>query len=149
MSEEIKDVLNGILSRVRGSVAVILIDSDGIPIEVSGECSLPPEDLGALLSACYASYLEVGKDLGQEISSIMVEYNNLKLYQMSMPRGGLIIIADTSAYLGMIRLEGQQAIGKLSSMMTQTEEERQELMVKHKFRAPSDDAIKDILSRFG
>lgn len=148
MPREIKDVLDDILQNAPGVIGSILIDVDGIPICISGRFELPAEELGALLAACFTSYAQVGADLGQELSTVMTEYKNLKLYQIGMPRGGLIIIADKDAYLGMIRLEAKRAIRELTNLMDVSEKSREELMAKHKFRAPSDDEIKSVISKF-
>lgn len=148
MPREIKDVLDDILQNAPGVFGSILIDRDGIPICISGRFELPAEELGALLAACFTSYAQVGADLGQELSTVMTEYKNLKLYQMGMPRGGLIIISDKNAYLGMIRLEAKRAIRELTDLMTASEQSRAELMTRHKFRAPSEAEIKDVIAKF-
>ena len=68
----IKDIIDGIMKRVPEVVGVILIDIDGIPIELAGQFDMKPEDLGALLSACYNSYAQVGTELMQKLDSIIV-----------------------------------------------------------------------------
>ena len=148
MVYEIKDVIDDVLANVPGVIGVILIDIDGIPISISGRFDLPPEELGAFLAACFSTYVQLGADLGQDLSTIITEYNNLKLYQLGMPRGGLIIVASKEAYLGMIRLEGKRAIEKLSNMMAASAEDREKLMNEHKFRTPDEQEIKDVLSKF-
>ncbi|MBN1348048.1 roadblock/LC7 domain-containing protein [candidate division KSB1 bacterium] len=148
MPREINDVLDEVLQNAPGVIGAILIDVDGIPICISGRFELPAEELGALLAACFTSYAQVGADLGQELSTVMTEYKNLKLYQVGMPRGGLIIIADKNAYLGMIRLEAKRAIRELTDLMSVSEKSREELMTRHKFRAPSEDEVKDLISKF-
>jgi predicted regulator of Ras-like GTPase activity (Roadblock/LC7/MglB family) len=143
----IKEILNGIIQRVPGVAGVILIDIDGIPIEIAGRFDMNQEDLGALLATCYRSYETVGRDLGQPLRSIIVEYNDLKLCQTSMPRGLLTILAGKDSYLGMIRLEAKRAIEALTQTMANTEEAREILMEAHKFRWPDNQTIDDILSR--
>jgi len=95
---KIQDVIGDIIRKVPGVVGVILLDIDGIPIEIAGQFDMKPEDLGALLAACYNSYGQVGMELGQKLDSIIVEYGNLKLCQNSMPRGLLTIIANKESY---------------------------------------------------
>lgn len=143
----IKEILNAIIQRVPGVVGVILIDIDGIPIEVAGRFDMNQEDLGALLATCYRSYEQVGHDLGQPLKSIIVEYNDLKLCQTSMPRGLLTIVAGKDSYLGMIRLEAKRAIEYLAQNMADTRDVRETLMQEHKFRWPDNQTIDDILSR--
>jgi len=148
MVGQIKEVLDDILTNVPGVVGAILIDIDGIPMAISGRFELPPEELGAFLAACFSTYVQLGGDLGQKLSTIITEYNDLKLYQLGMPRGGLIIVASKEAYLGMIRLEGKRAIEKLSHIMANSAEGRKKLMNEHKFRTPNEKEIKDVLSKF-
>jgi len=143
----IKEILNGIIQRVPGVVGVILIDIDGIPIEVAGRFDMNQEDLGALLATCYRSYEQVGADMGQPLRAIIVEYNDLKLCQTSMPRGLLTIVAGKDSYLGMIRLEAKRAIEALTQDMASTQNARETLMEEHKFRWPDNQTIDDILSR--
>ena len=140
----VKDIIRDIAKNVQGVVGVILIDTDGIPVELSGDFDMPPEDLGALLSACYHSYSQVGEDLGQkEMESIIAEYNDLKLCQHGMPRGALIIVAEKDAYLGVIRMEAKRAIKVLTRIMEDTADQRAKLMEEHKFRRPDEALIKD------
>jgi predicted regulator of Ras-like GTPase activity (Roadblock/LC7/MglB family) len=143
----IKEILVVIIKRGRGVVGVILIDIDGIPIEIAGHFDMNQEDLGALLATCYRSYEQVGTDLGQSLKSIIVEYNDLKLCQTSMPRGLLTILAGKDSYLGMIRLEAKRAIEALAQDMADTQDIRTSLMQDHKFRWPDNQTIDDILSR--
>ena len=148
MVYEIKDVIDDILANVPGVIGVILIDIDGIPISISGRFDLPPEELGAFLAACFSTYVQLGEDIGQDLATIITEYNNLKLYQLGMPRGGLIIVASKEAYLGMIRLEGKRAIAKLSNMMAASAKGRQNMMNNNKLRRPDAKEIEDVLSKF-
>lgn len=149
MAEPIKELLNEFFEKATGIVAVMLIDIDGIPIESVGRFELPPDDIGALLSASFLSYKQVGKEFGQDISNIMVEYNNLKLFQIQMSRGVLIIIAEKQAFLGLIRLIAKKVINQLSEIMKKTKVNREEFMKEHKFRAPTDSDISDIMAKFG
>lgn len=148
MVHEIKDVLDDLLTNVPGVVGAILIDIDGIPISVSGRFDLPPDELGALLAACFGSYAQLGNDLGQDLSTVITEYNDLKLYQIGMARGILVIIAAKEAYLGMIRLEARRAIGRLSDIMAATQDARKKMMDLHKLRAPSKDEIINVITKF-
>jgi predicted regulator of Ras-like GTPase activity (Roadblock/LC7/MglB family) len=149
MSKNIKNLLNEFFEKANGIVSVMLIDIDGIPIESIGKFKLPPDDIGALLSASFLAYKQVGSEFGQEIINVMVEYNNLKLYQITMERGVLIIIADKEAFLGLIRLIAKRVINELSKIMEETKISRDSLMEEHKFRKPSDSDITDIMSKFG
>lgn len=148
MIDEIKDVLDDLLTNVPGVVGAILLDIDGIPISLSGRFDLPPDELGALLAACFGSYAQLGNDLGQELLTIITEYNDLKLYQIGMPRGALVIIASKEAYLGMIRMEAKRAFGQLSSFMDATQNARKKMMDEHKFRAPTKEEINDVITKF-
>ena len=145
---KIKDVITEIIRRVPGVVGVILLDIDGIPIEITGQFDMKPEDLGALLAACYNSYGQVGMELSQKLDSIIVEFDNLKLCQNSMPRGLLTIIASKESYLGMIRLEAKRAIEQITKVMGKTQQARKEIMEANKLRMPDDKQIEDILSKF-
>ena len=148
MTNEIKNILDDLLANIPGVVGAILIDIDGIPISLSGRFELPPDELGALLAACFGSYVQLGNDLGQELTTIITEYNDLKLYHIGMDRGGLIIVASKDAYLGMIRLEAKRTIEHLSKMMKVTQNAREKLMTEHKFRAPSAEEISDLIKKF-
>lgn len=144
---EIREILDDILKRVPGVEGIILIDIDGIPIEMVGHFDMNQEELGALLAACFNSYSQVGEELGQKIEIIIVEFGNLKLCQTGMPRGMLTIIASKESYLGMIRLEAKRAIETLTRIMDSTQDLRKTMMSENKFRWPDDQTLEEILDR--
>lgn len=161
----IKDIFQDILKRLPEVKGLILLDIDGIPLEIGGHFDMKPEDLGALLAACYNSYAQVGLELGQSLDMIIVELGDLKLCQSGMPRGLLTIIAAKECYLGLVRLEAKRAIEKIARFMEDTRDMRRTLMEQHKIRIPDeqdlsrkmagpqrarplkDDDIEDILSK--
>ena len=145
---EVSDIITDIVNRVPGVVGAILIDIDGLPIEIAGHFDMRAEDLGALLAACYNSYGQVGTELGQKMNSIIVEYGELKLCQSGMPRGLLTILASKESYLGMIRLEAKRAIEAITQIMSRTQDSRKEMMEKQKLRSLDDQMIEDIISKF-
>ncbi|MBN2199887.1 MAG: hypothetical protein JW747_08585 [Candidatus Aminicenantes bacterium] len=134
----IKDIFQDILRRLPEVKGLILLDIDGIPLEIAGQFDMKPEDLGALLAACYNSYAQVGLELGQSLDMIIVELGDLKLCQSGMPRGLLTIIAAKESYLGLIRLEAKRAMEKIARIMLDTEERRKSLMEEHKLRIPDE-----------
>ncbi len=144
---KIRSVIDDIIQRVPGVVGVLLIDIDGIPIEIVGDFSMNKEDLGAILATCYNSYAQVGTELGQGLESILVEFGNLKLCQNGMPRGLLTIIARKDSTMGMIRLEAKRAIERITALMRETQEIRQDIMHQNKFRWPDGTKIEDVIAR--
>jgi predicted regulator of Ras-like GTPase activity (Roadblock/LC7/MglB family) len=138
--DEIKTIIQGIFKRVPGIKGLILLDIDGIPVEIAGNFEMKPEDMGALLAACYNSY-------GQSLDMIIIEYGDLKLCQSAMPRGLLTIIASKESYLGLIRLEAKRAIETLGRLMQDTQDLRKTMMERHKFRMPGDQDIEMILAK--
>ena len=145
--DEIKNIIQGIMKRVPGIKGLILLDIDGIPLEIAGNFEMRAEDLGALLAACYNSYAQVGVELGQNLDMIIVEYGDLKLCQSAMPRGLLTIIATKESYLGLIRLEAKRAIEMIGRLMQDTKDLRKSMMEQHKFRMPGDQDIEMILAK--
>jgi len=137
----IKVIFQDILKRLPEVKGLILLDIDGIPLEIGGRFDMKPEDLGALLAACFNSYAQVGTELGQNLDMIIVEYGDLKLCQSGMPRGLLTIVAAKDSYLGLIRLEAKRAMDKIVRIMQDTENSRRALMEQHKFRIPNQEEV--------
>lgn len=137
----VKEILVDILKRLPEVKGLILLDIDGIPVEIAGQFDMKPEDLGALLAACFNSYAQVGTELGQKLDMIIVEYGDLKLCQSGMPRGLLTIVAAKDSYLGLIRLEAKRAMDKIVRIMQDTESSRKTLMEQHKFRIPDKEGL--------
>lgn len=141
LMNQAKDVLQDMVDAVPGVVAVMVIDSDGLPIAVAGDFDLDPYDLGAMLSACQQSYNSIGGDLGQFwVESITAEFDDLKLIQNRMPRGSLVVVTEKNAPLGVIRMEAKRSIQAVTQHMQATVEARQELMNARKFRRAEQDS---------
>ncbi|OGD09096.1 MAG: hypothetical protein A2Y86_02440 [Candidatus Aminicenantes bacterium RBG_13_62_12] len=144
---DIKAIFGDILQRLPEVKGLILLDIDGIPLEIGGKFDMKPEDLGALLAACYNSYAQVGLELGQSLDMIIVELGDLKLCQSGMPRGLLTIIATKESYLGLIRLEAKRAIEKITRIMRDTQDIRKSLMEQHKIRIPDEQDLRQKMTR--
>ena len=100
----IGETVREMLESVPGLVAVVVIDSDGIPIAVEGEIGMEPEDLGAMLASAFQCYQALGEGLGAyHCELVIAEFDTLNLAQQMMPRGSLILFAQKAAPLGVIR----------------------------------------------
>jgi len=142
----IRDIFQDILRRLPEVKGLILLDIDGIPLEIAGQFDMKPEDLGALLAACYNSYSQVGLELGQNLDMIIVELGDLKLCQIGMPRGLLTVVAAKESYLGLIRLEAKRAMEKIARIMEDTQDRRKSLMEEHKLRIPDESDMRQKMS---
>lgn len=135
--ETIDDVAKQMMTNCPGLIGVLVIDSDGIPVTLAGEFDLPPEHLGALLASCFQMYQQLGEGLGQfYVKSNTTEYDDIKIVQHMMPRGSLVLVAEASAPLGVIRMEAKWCIQALNQAMAETVEQRERIMAQHKFRKP-------------
>ncbi|MFC1833111.1 roadblock/LC7 domain-containing protein [Thermodesulfobacteriota bacterium] len=132
----VRETVNGIAAKIDEVLGVILLDKDGIPVAWSGGLfDMEPDDLGAVLAASYTCYAALGEDFGQfRTESIMVEYDNVKLVHYQMPSGSLVMVAEKTAPLGVMRLEAKRGIQELTRVMESTSEARRRLMRNMKFR---------------
>jgi len=135
--ETIEDVSAEMMKNCPGLIGMLVIDSDGIPVTLAGEFDMPAEHLGAMLASCFQMYQKLGEGMGQfYVKSNITEYDEIKVVQHMMPRGSLVLVAQTSAPLGLIRMEAKWCIQELNKLMAETAMQRERLMEQHKFRRP-------------
>ncbi|MDZ7262271.1 MAG: roadblock/LC7 domain-containing protein [candidate division KSB1 bacterium] len=119
MHTRITTAIDNMLKNVPGVIGVILVDWDGHPIYLNGRFDVEPDKLGALTSICHACCTQVGEKLGQQVITILAEYENLKLYQIGLTeKGQMIILTKTNeAQFGMLRLEAHKTLEKFSQAL--------------------------------
>jgi predicted regulator of Ras-like GTPase activity (Roadblock/LC7/MglB family) len=138
----IGEMVRDILESVPGLVAVVVIDSDGIPIALEGKIDMAPEDLGALLASAFQCYQSLGDGLGQCYCELVTaEFEGLNVAQQMMPRGSLVLVAEKSSPMGVIRVAAKASRQALNEVMENSAEARKRFMEKHKMRLPK--AISD------
>lgn len=134
----IAEAVKSMLENVPGLRAVVVIDSDGIPIAMEGDISMEPQDLGALLASAFQCYQALGDSLAQCYCKLVTaEYDGLNVAQQMMPRGSLILIADKSLPMGVVRVTANTGRHTLTEAMETSAEARRRFMEKHKVRLPS------------
>lgn len=133
----IGEMVSDILESVPGLVAVVVIDSDGIPIALEGKIDMAPEDLGALLASAFQCYQSLGDGLGQCYCELVTaEYEGLNVAQQMMPRGSLVLVAEKSSPMGVIRVAAKTSRQALNEAMENSAEARRRFMEQHKMRLP-------------
>lgn len=135
--KNIGEMVGSILESVPGLIAVVVIDSDGIPIALEGKIDMAPEDLGAMLASAFQCYQSLGDGLGQFYCELVTaEFDGLNVAQQMMPRGSLILIAEKSAPMGVIRVAAKTGRQALNEAMETSAEARKRFMEEHKMRLP-------------
>jgi predicted regulator of Ras-like GTPase activity (Roadblock/LC7/MglB family) len=137
----IAELVKGMLESVPGLIAVVVIDSDGIPIAMEGKIDMEPEDLGAMLASAFQCYQALGDGLGQFYCEIVTaEFDGLNVAQQMMPRGSLILVAERATPMGVIRVAAKTGRQALHEAMETTAEARKRFMEEHKLRLPKAEA---------
>ncbi len=135
--KNIGEMVRSILESVPGLMAVVVIDSDGIPIALEGKIEMAPEDLGAMLASAFQCYQSLGDGLGQFYCELVTaEFDGLNVAQQMMPRGSLILIAEKSAPMGVIRVAAKTGRQALNEAMETSADARKRFMEEHKMRLP-------------
>ena len=136
----VAETIRNMLESVPGLRAVVVIDSDGIPIAIEGRVELEPEDLGAMLASAFQCYQALGDGLGQFYCELVTaEFDGISIAQQMMPRGSLILIAEKSSPMGVIRVAAKTGRQALNEVMETTADARKRFMEEHKFRLPQKD----------
>jgi predicted regulator of Ras-like GTPase activity (Roadblock/LC7/MglB family) len=139
--KNIAELVKGMLESVPGLRAVVVIDSDGIPIAMEGKIEMEPEDLGAMLASAFQCYQALGDGLGQFYCELVTaEFDGLNVAQQMMPRGSLILVAEKSTPMGVVRVAAKTGRQALHEAMETTAEARKRFMEEHKLRLPKTSA---------
>ena len=119
-NEKFNKTLEPVLNGVPGVIGMIIINQDGIPIYFNGRFDVPLNKLSGYLAVCCETLKQAGELLGQEINTILTEYNNLKLYQVKISSQYTLIIffKIKDAYLGEIRRKIGKAVEELTSHLS-------------------------------
>ncbi len=109
------DVVNDLVKETPGIIAAIFIDKDGIPLAKAGEFKFDSYDLGAIGAVCLESCQILGGDLGQFwIENVIIEFDDMKVIQCPSAVGAMMILAEKSADIDLIRKEAKNNIESLS-----------------------------------
>jgi predicted regulator of Ras-like GTPase activity (Roadblock/LC7/MglB family) len=136
----ISDIAKNMLESVPGLKALVVIDSDGIPLAIEGDLDLEPEDVGAMLASGFQCYQALGDGLGQYYCEMLTaEFDEMNVVQQMMPRGSLILFADKSSPMGVIRVAAKTGRQALNEVMETTAAARKRFMEEHKLRLPKSD----------
>ncbi|MBM3302588.1 MAG: roadblock/LC7 domain-containing protein [Deltaproteobacteria bacterium] len=130
----IAETIVGMLDSVPGLKAVVVIDSDGIPVTVDCDIDMEPDDLGAVLASAFQCYQSLGEGLGQFCCELVTAgFDGVNVAQHLMPRGALILIAEKSAPMGVVRVADKTGRLALAAVTETTADARKHFMEKHKF----------------
>jgi predicted regulator of Ras-like GTPase activity (Roadblock/LC7/MglB family) len=139
--KSVAETIRSMLESVPGLRAVVVIDSDGIPIAIEGHVEMEPEDLGAMLASAFQCYQALGDGFGQFYCELVTaEFDGISIAQQMMPRGSLILIAEKSSPMGVIRVAAKTGRQALNEVMETTADARKRFMEEHKLRLPKADA---------
>ena len=134
----INEIVGKMLDHVSGLKAVVVIDGDGIPLSIEGHLDMEPEDLGAVLASGFQCYQSLGDGMGQYYCrTVSAEFDELNMVQQMMPRGSLILFAEKSCPMGVIRMAARTGRQALNEVMETTADARKRFMEGHKLRLPS------------
>jgi hypothetical protein len=98
---------------------------------------MEPEDLGAMLASAFQCYQALGDGLGQYYCELVTaEFDGLNVAQQMMPRGSLILVAEKSSPMGVIRVAARTGRQALNEVMETTADARKRFMEEHKLRLP-------------
>ena len=70
------------LQGIPGVIGVLMIDQDGKLLYKNGRFDTSPQELGAGIAVNLSAITIVGKLLNQEMSTVLTEFNKLKIYQI-------------------------------------------------------------------
>jgi predicted regulator of Ras-like GTPase activity (Roadblock/LC7/MglB family) len=142
--KNISETIRSLMENVTGLRAAIVIDSDGIPIAMEGNIEMEPQDLGALLASAFQCYQALGDSLSQcYCKMVCAEYDGLNVAQQMMPRGSLILIAEKSLPMGVVRLTANTGRQVLTEAMETSAEARKKFMERHKISLPKTPGSED------
>ncbi len=111
----IGEIVDNMVKEIPGVMAAIFIDKDGIPLATAGELKFDSYDLGAIGAVCLESCQILGGDLGQFwIESVIIEFDDMKVIQCPTAVGAMLILAEKSADIDVIRKEAKNEIESLS-----------------------------------
>jgi predicted regulator of Ras-like GTPase activity (Roadblock/LC7/MglB family) len=111
----IREIVDDMVKEIPGIMAAIFIDKDGIPLCKAGEFKFDSYDLGAIGAVCLESCQILGGDLGQFwIENVIIEFDDMKVVQCPTAVGAMLILADKSADIDVIRKEAKNNIESLS-----------------------------------
>lgn len=120
MSTELTQPIDNILRKVPGVIGVVLADADGQPLYANGRFDSPLKKFIALCTVAHEGCVAIGKPFNETLASIIVEYNKMKIYHVSIAeKGQLIILVKTQeSQFGMLKIEIQNAIETFQKMFS-------------------------------
>lgn len=116
MQSNLKDTIDKFLKKVPGIIGLILIDLDGMPIYVNGRFDISISKLSATAATCFACAVQIGKKIDQSLTTILAEYESIKIYQLGLNIGAqLIIFTKTKeSQFGMLKIEANKTMAEIS-----------------------------------
>jgi predicted regulator of Ras-like GTPase activity (Roadblock/LC7/MglB family) len=118
MSNPLTQPIDNILRKIPGVIGVVLTDADGTPVYANGRFDCPLLEFCAWCAVSHQGCVAVGKPLNQTLSSIIIEFNKLKIYHVSIAEKGQLIILTKiqESQFGMLKIAVQNAIEALFEM---------------------------------
>ncbi len=117
-SEALRRILSD-LTRVEGVRGALVVSRDGYVIEaVIPRRDINAEDIGAAVSSLVNSATRLGRDFGLGEKDIMtLEYSNGMIVVGTLGENFVMVIADKSALIGMIRNEIKKQRERLKAVV--------------------------------
>lgn len=115
MSTQLTQPIDNILRKVPGVIGVVLADAEGNPVYANGRFDSPLHEFCAACSVSHQALVAVGNLFTSGLSTIIIEFEKMKIYHVSIAeKGQLIILAKIQeSQFGMLKIAVENAIQAL------------------------------------
>ncbi|KSW10735.1 dynein regulation protein LC7 [Pyrodictium occultum] len=107
MSSPMRVVLTD-FTRIEGVTAAAIVSKDGFVIDYvhTGEASIDPDSLAAMVTTLYGAATRLGEELNLgDITDVIIEYRNNYVLFDDVGEALTVLVADRRAILGRLRYE--------------------------------------------
>lgn len=107
------------LQGIPGIICMFLIDHDGKLLYQNGRFDISPDELGAQIAVNLSAIRHAGNLLQQELSTVLVEYNKMKIYHIKIGAQYFLILLMKikDSYFGEVRIRLNKAIAEIQKKL--------------------------------